>query len=97
MSDMVLEKLNAVRDAGTFIAFLQTLSDDLPSDEEIEKKTATRLYFDGVGGWMNQSLSSFIEAAIAGGQDNNTGVDAASPEQAWKAAAEIIYFGKVYE
>ncbi len=76
---------------------MQALLDDLPSDDEIAKKTSANLYPNGIGDWMNQSLWSFIDASIAGGQDSKTGINADTPEQAWKAAAHIIHFGKIYE
>ena len=97
MSDKPLEKLDSVHDADMFIEFLQTLLDDLPSKDAIAKESSSDLYLNGIVGWMNQDLWSFIEASIAAGQDNKIGAGADSPAQAWKAAATIIYCGKTYE
>ena len=96
MRDLVFEKLEAVCDAETFLEFLRAMLEDLPSPDEMEKSNA-ELYFGGVGGWMNQDMWSFLEASIACGQDNKLGKQSESSAEAWKAAAEILYGGKIYE
>lgn len=97
LRDPVFEKLGAVHDAETFLEFLKALLDDLPCPDEMAKKSNTVLYLSGVGGWMNQDLWSFFEASIACGRDNNIGEQSLSSAEAWKAAAEILYGGKIYE
>ncbi len=95
--DLVYQRLEEVRDAKTFIVFLQSMLDDLPDEEEKSKYSDEYLYLVGVRDWMNHDLNMFFDAAIAGGSSNRIGFDAKTPEQAWKAAARILYLGKVYE
>lgn len=97
MRDPVFEKLEAVCDSGTFLEFLEVMLKDLPRPDEMAKKASTEAYFNGIGGWMNQDLWSFLEASIACGQDNEIGKQSQSSAEAWKAAAEILYGGKIYE
>ncbi len=97
--DLVFEKLETVKDAKTFIAFLNALMEDLPSREEVDKHDAAQLYFNGLDGWMNLDLWSFLEAATAGGSANLDAYDdvETSVENAWNTAARIILQGKYYE
>ena len=97
MADALLESLDAVCNARSFVAFLQALLDDLPSEREISATSPEYRYLVGVAGWMNQDLPSFLEAAIAGGTDIHSRETSATSAQAWKTAAEIVYLGKIYE
>ena len=97
MEDAVQEKLDRVEDAATFFEFLEALLADLPQKDVVLNTSSTDRYYNGVSGCMNQDLWSFIEAASAGGQSVGFGKDAQTPAQAWKAAADILYCGKVYE
>jgi len=50
-------------------------------------------------GWENTNIGSFLEAAIAGGNDNRVGQETPAEDaaSAWRQAAEIICLGKFYE
>lgn len=97
MGDKVLEALENVTDAQTFFAFLNALQHDVPTSDEVTKHAKAHPYSSGVRGWENGSIATFLDAAIAGGQDNQIGHHAKNAQQAWRAAAEIIYCGKSYE
>ena len=97
MSDPLIKSLEDVRDERSFVAFLLALLDDFPSQEELDETPSAHRYLVGVNGWMNQDLRTFLEAAAAGGGATESEDPIETPEQAWRAAAEILYLGKVYE
>ena len=97
MEDPVFGRLRSVKDADSFIAFLDALRHDSPDPGQVAQTDGLDAYMTGVSGWMNTSIPDFLEAAIAGARDNHIGTDAQTAAQAWRAAAEIIYLGKIYE
>ena len=97
MADPVFDRLQSVKDADSFIAFLEALRHDLPNPGQVAQADGLSAYMTGVSGWMNTSIPDILDAAIAGARDNHVGTRAQTAAEAWRAAAEIIYLGKIYE
>lgn len=94
----VFDALEKVTDATSFIEFLERLRADWQNAVLAENGNPSSP-FGSMHGWENTNIGSFLEAAIAGGTDNKTGLEDGfkNAETAWRRAAEIILLGKIYE
>jgi hypothetical protein len=92
------EALTGVKDATTFIAFLEALRASW-NTAVLEERNNSSMPYISVHGWENTSIVSFLDAAIAGGTDHEfertTNEDGEA--SAWQTAAKIILLGKIYE
>lgn len=86
--------LEAVKDEGSFLAFVKALVADR---ERHEGKTIDEVGF--VEDWANNSISSFLESAVSWAEDSNFGVNQESElaTNKWKQFAVFLYCGKIYE
>ena len=89
--------LKDVNDEKTFINFLSELHQEWLLVLEIENNTPSPKHAPMTLGWENGDLSSFLEAAVAGGEDKLKDTDKVFNNNSWQRAAFIIYHGKFYE
>ncbi|WP_328820107.1 DUF7660 family protein [Permianibacter fluminis] len=83
-----------MKDEETFLLFVQSLiADRVPH----ERRAADGAGFSG--DWANNSISEFLEAAVAWAEASDFGVrhepDLATNK--WKQFAVFLYCGKIYE
>jgi len=88
------ELLEEVKDEQSFLNFAKVLQEDRKSREG---KATDEVGFSGE--WANNSISSFLEGAIAWAEDSDFGIRQ-EPEletNKWKQFAVFLYCGKIYE
>jgi len=78
----------------SFLDFLEALKLDFEKDRELAKGAPAAPFIDeGPCGWRNFDLAGFLDAMHAWASDT----DALGEEPSWRAFAEILYGGKIYE
>jgi hypothetical protein len=90
LSDIIAE----VDDEKSFLVFVKALIADQKPHEGIEDNEV-----GFVGDWANNSISGFLEAAVAWAEDSAFG-QSQSDElgvNQWKQFAVFLYCGKIYE
>ena len=87
------ELLKTVNSKETFFQFVKALKEDKINEDEKEKMNPSSPYSSGANGWENGTISSFIEAIEAYGEDSELIKD----EPSWKNFALLLYAGKFYE
>ena len=94
----ILKAVEKVKDAASFIAFLEVLRVSWEEAVHAEKENPSNSYFS-MHGWENTNIGSFLESALAGGTDNKIGSEQKTENgtAAWRQAAQIIMMGKYYE
>jgi hypothetical protein len=97
MHDHLDEKLEAVNDEVSFIAFVAALAADHSDEVEKEKLKPSSPFGPGANGWENTTIDSFLEAAARGAEDRMQSPFYEAPKNAWKRCAEILITGKGYE
>ncbi|HEU4664165.1 MAG TPA: hypothetical protein VFS55_09060 [Dokdonella sp.] len=87
------EYLEAVEDSSSFMRFVECLSADRKSVEQLT------LTCDGFQGeWANQSIADFLDAARTWAEDSAFGErQAAVRENPWKQFALFLWAGRTYE
>lgn len=93
----MLEILHDVTDEDTFLMFLKALANDKFAEDEMEKINPSPSYSSGAKGWENNSISDFLDAAVACATDGADSTNRLGQNNPWKRAAAIIYGGKIYE
>ena len=94
----LLEKLDTVSDADSFLVFARALYLDRKKSIQAETEIKTSIYGADVGGWENTSIDAFLEAAIAWAEDSHFGSNQGlTPENPWKQFAVFLYCGRIYE
>jgi hypothetical protein len=88
--DELLEKVNS---KGTFFQFVKALKEDKIEEDEKEKTSPSSPYGRGANGWENGTISTFLDAIEAYGEDS----DLIKEEPNWKNFALLLYAGKFYE
>lgn len=88
------ELLEEVVDEKSFLAFVKALIADR---EAHEGKPADEVGYSG--DWANNSISGFLEAAVAWAEDSDFGLsqDSELKSNEWKRFAVFLYNGKTYE
>lgn len=86
---------DAVHDRDSFIRFVQALSADREAAEQLERADPRRYQYGGANGWQNSSISSFLECALAGAEDQENWGNTNSPS--WQDLAVFLFLGKIYE
>ena len=77
------ERLEAVNDEATFLAFVQALAADRQQNAEE---------------WENDSIEGFLESASSWAEDSDFGSrQGLSSASLWKKFAVFLYCGKIYE
>ncbi|NKX37217.1 hypothetical protein HGG70_04610 [Rhodobacteraceae bacterium R_SAG4] len=92
------EAFDKVKDAASFIAFLDVLRTSWEDAIHAEREDPSNPY-SSMHGWENTDIGSFLEAAIAGGTANKVDFENEKENEstAWRQAAQIIMMGKYYE
>lgn len=86
----------AVYDKAVFIRFVEALIDDRQHAEEVEQANPGKYSMGGANGWQSGSISSFLDAAVAGALHRRIGV------RIWMVRAGVISrsfppcLGKIY-
>ena len=86
--------LDRVEDQKSFLIFVKALIEDRKPHEN---KPADEAGF--IDDWANNSISDFLESAVAWAEDSNFGISQ-EPElkkNKWKQFAVFLYCGKIYE
>jgi hypothetical protein len=91
-SGKVVELLENVKGRESFLAFLRALIEEREQAEKLERESPDYFKYGGVLDWQNSSISSYLEAALAGVEDSES-----FQEPSWRAFAEFLYMGKIYE
>lgn len=90
------QKLAAVVDWPSFVAFVEALAAERLQAEEIERADPDGHRYEGALGWSNQQISQYLECAVACVKDNAHQFPI--PDQpTWKFLAEFLDGGKFYE
>ena len=97
MIDALKQKLDAVCDETTFVAFVRFLAADRAAEVKMEQMTPSPPYGSGTNGWENGSIESFLEAAAAWAEDWKSSPQYCPPANPWNRCAQILYAGKFYE
>ena len=87
------ELLEKVDSKETFLQFVKALKEDKVEEDEKEKTSPPSPYGPGANGWENGSISTFLDAVEAYGEDS----DLIKEEPNWKSFALLLYAGKFYE
>ncbi len=93
MTDRLHQLLQEVCDETTFLIFARALLQDRLAADPVETTT------DGFQArWANQSIATFIEAAVAWAEDSNFGDrPGPGPENPWMRFAFFLWAGRGYE
>lgn len=89
--------LERVRDRQTFLDFVQALIDDRTEEVEKERARPSSPYGPGANGWQNGTIEGFLDAALRCAEDSLDGPEELPRKPTWRAFAEFLYGGKVYE
>ena len=97
MAEDLDEKLEAVVDRDTFLAFVKALAADREGEVAKEKEHPGSPWAAGANGWEHGTIEGFLEAAVACAEDSR-GTPGEMPEPpSWKTFAIFLYRGKYYE
>jgi hypothetical protein len=92
------EALQDVTDAVTFLRFAQALELERRVDKEREASVVSSPYSATSLGWENVSIEDFLESAVAWAKDTGwASRDLSEPASMWRAFADFLHAGKVYE
>ncbi len=88
------EVLEEVKDETSFLLFVKSLIKDR---EVHEGAPIDEVGF--AGDWANNSISDFLESAVAWAEDSDFGIrqDLELKSNKWKQFAVFLYCGKIYE
>jgi hypothetical protein len=86
------ELLEQVKGRDSFLAFVKALAEERELAEKMEREDPGKYRFGGALGWESGSISSFLGAALARVEDGSY-----FKEASWRAFAEFLYCGKIYE
>jgi hypothetical protein len=89
------DALDLVVDRETFLDFVATLAREREEAERMERDEPERYMLGGALDWQNSTISTFLDAAaecLIANRDRDS-----SGEPSWKAFAEFLYGGKIYE
>ncbi len=84
----LLENVNSKE---SFFLFLEALMLDKLDEDKKEKLNPSNPYSDGHNGWVNNSITDYLESIIAYGDDNS------DIKLDWNSIALLFYMGKIYE
>jgi hypothetical protein len=91
---MELEHLiDRVNSKESFLEFLEALEKDWEKDQELSKGAPSAPFAVSPLGWENGTIGAFLEAMHRWA----TNTSMLGEEPSWKAFAEILYAGKLYE
>jgi hypothetical protein len=85
--------LDRVQDQATFLDFVEALVQDREEEVARERETPSSPYGPGAKGWENGTIEGFLFAALRWAEDSGE----LPEEPSWKAFADFLYGGKIYE
>ncbi|OMG71737.1 DUF7660 family protein [Burkholderia ubonensis] len=98
MEDTLRAALERVVDERSFIDFLDALGRDWKAEREITAGTTSFPHDGGALGWENDSIGTFLEAAVDWADASADGLRFYQvPDNPWRRAADILFAGKFYE
>jgi hypothetical protein len=90
--------LERISDETSFLAFAEALLADRIEAVKKEHLKPSSPYGSDANGWENQTIETFLEAAIAWAKDTDLGVSQKiSASNPWKRFGVFLYCGKIYE
>jgi hypothetical protein len=93
MSDALYQKLEAVKDETSFLAFVEALS---AKRAGVESLSVTPDGFQAE--WANGTIAQFLEAAVAWAKDSDFGGrPGPKPSNVWRLFAQFLWAGRSYE
>lgn len=95
-TDALFDALEAVRDRASFLRFVQVLIDDRTQAARLEREQPATYAWSGALDWQHRSIEGYLEGALRGVRDNDGRNDFLA-EPGWRAFAEFLYVGKIYE
>ncbi|AOK26917.1 hypothetical protein WL40_15300 [Burkholderia ubonensis] len=98
MADTLQAALERVVDERSFVDFLGVLGRDWKAEREIAARTTSFPHDGGALGWENDSIGTFLEAAVDWADASTDGLRFYQvPDNPWRRAADILFAGKFYE
>ncbi len=93
------DALNRVNDRESFLNFVRALVKDKEEETVQEAATPSSPWGPGANGWEHDSIEHYLDAALRWGESTNgeTHTRSLPQEPSWKAFAEFLYCGKIYE
>jgi hypothetical protein len=92
----LVDYLDEVHDRDTFIAFVWALIRDREETTERENQAPPEQRGYGAFGWQNDTIDSFLAAALACLDANETRDDYLR-EPSWQGFAHFLFGGMIYE
>ncbi len=90
--------LEQVRDRDSFLIFVRALIADRENELSKERVTPSSPWGPGANGWENGSIEGFLSAALAWAEARVVQTRGDFPEEpSWRAFAEFLHCGKIYE
>jgi hypothetical protein len=89
------ELIDEVRDFRSFLDFVHALADERRAADEEASRDPMVAAYGAPRGWQNADIASFLEAAAACAHAH--GGEGPGPPASWRAFAEFLHGGKVYE
>jgi hypothetical protein len=90
--------LEDVEDMETFFAFTRALIKDRNQAEPLESLAPAAPRGPDAGAWQNTTISTYLDAALAWAESTSMGLTQGVPGSlSWRAFAEFLYAGKIYE
>lgn len=86
--------LEQVDSRATFFDFVAALRASLAASAAAEAAAPSSAFAPDAFGWENPDLAGFLEALEAGGRSQGDRIPA---EPSWRAFAELLWIGKIYE
>lgn len=96
MEKPLVDYLDSVKDRETFIEFIWALIKDREQTVAKEKQAPETQRGYGAFGWQNDTIEAYFESALAC-VEANAEHDDILKEPSWRAFAEFLYVGKIYE
>ena len=93
----VVEALDKVTDKKSFVAFVWALVAERELAEQLEREQPEYYKYGAALGWQNSSISGYLSAALAEIEDTGQPHGETSDDASWRAFAEFLYMGKIYE
>ncbi len=93
MSDALYQKLEAVKDEASFLAFVEALSAERAGVEGLPVSP------DGFQAeWANGTIAQFLEAAVSWAKDSGfNDRPGPKPSNVWRLFAQFLWAGRGYE
>ena len=84
---------HVVHDRESFLDFVRDLVADRIAAAQAERENPDQRY-ETFRGWQNSDIETYLECAVAWAEVHDF---FAHPEPSWRAFAEFLFAGKIYE